>query len=804
MPILPPQHLAKSLLYCAFRRLCWTTAIVSASVLPAAGAQTVLQRGGATVSLEPYAPNIVRVTLSLDNKAALAGPGVGIIGQADATGWSKESDEQGDTLHSASIVVHVNAEHPRGPLPETANYFNGSTPNVGLSITTPEGKTILSMSGWEMSTPNHKDGNADVLLDRRPTDDPFFQVGASFSAPEDEHYYGLGQNQQGVLDLRGRSLECAHDYTAAAGPSICVPFVVTNHGYALLWDNPSRTRVDFAFNNQTRWTSEVGQRVSFFVIVGSAYDDLYRGYRLLTGSVPMLPKFAYGYLQSKQRYASQQEILDVAHGYRERHLPADVMVVDWFYFTKMGQMDMDPKAWPDPSAMNAELHRLGFHSMISVWPRFVPEDRYYATLLKNGWFEHLADGTPTDGLPYDKAGSDIDTTNPDAAKWFWDVTRDNFVKLGFDSFWADETEPDLPPNGSYLHIGPGTEFFNVYPYFHTKAIYDGFRRDLPQQRALILSRDAYPGAQHNGATFWSSDIYPTWDTLRRQVPTGIDFVASGMPYWSTDIGAWQDPPANHTPAHPPLLDPSDARDNIHHNDDYPELYVRWFEYGTFQPTMRSHGTRKHNEVWSYGKQAEPILEKYLRLRYELMPYIYSLGYGAHETGAPFMRGLFMDYGSDPQVANIGDEYMFGPALLVAPVTEQGSTTRDVYLPAGCDWYNFWTNERLHGGQHITAAAPIGTIPVFVRAGSILPLGTHVESTDQTQTIAKVRVYPGADGDFTLYNDDGKTYAYEHGDSKITQLHWDDRAHKLTHTGTAAWESADSAVVEVIRSASAKH
>ncbi len=760
-------------------------------------AQDVLTRGGATVSLEPYAPNIIRVTLSKDREAALAAPGVGVTATPDTNQWAAATDPNGDTYRSSEMEVHVSAFRAPGPASEAGKYFLASVPGVSINITSPAGKEILRMTGWEMSVPNHKDGNAQVLNDRRPSDDPFFQVSATFAAPANEHYYGLGQNQQGILDLRGRSLECAHDYTAAAGPSICVPFVITNHGYALLWDNPSRTRVDFGFNDQTQWTSEVGQRVSFFIIVGSASNDLYHGYRLLTGSVPMLPKFAYGYIQSKQRYASEQEILDVAHGYRERHLPADLMVVDWFYFTKMGQMDMDPKAWPDPSAMNAELHQLGFHSMISVWPRFVPEDRYYATLLHNGWFEHLADGTPTDGLPYDKAGSDIDTTSPGAACWFWSMIRDNFVKLGFDAIWADETEPDLPPNGSYLYIGPGTEFFNVYPYFHTKAIYDGFRRDLPQARAFILARDAYLGAQHNGATFWSSDIYPTWDTLRRQVPTGLDFVASGMPYWSTDIGGWQPPAYSHKPEHPPLIDPSDARDNVNQNDDYPELYVRWFEYGTFQPTMRTHGSRKHNEVWSYGKQAEQILEKYLRLRYELMPYIYSLGWQVHETGAPFMRGLFLDFSYDPNVADIGDEFMFGPALLVAPVTDQGATERSVYLPAGCDWFNFWTNERVHGGRRITVPAPIDTIPIFVRAGSILPLGTPIDSTDQHQSIDRVRVYSGADGNFALYADDGKTYAYEHSDYRLTQLHWDDKTRQLTHAGAEAWDPHRTDIVEIV-------
>jgi len=792
--------------YTSFRIVRRMLGLVAMMILAAAPSQAqsnqdtvVLTRQNATVMLEPYAPNILRVTLSLNKADATSAPGYGITAKPSAAGWTHEASDSGDTYRSSRIVVTVGASHqwtPTGTAADIAKFFSGSTPGVGISFKTPEGKDLVSMQGWQMSVPNHKDGNAGVLYDRRATDDPFFEVGASFSSPRDEHYYGLGQNQQGFLDRRNHVIRCEHDYNAPSGQSVCVPFVVTNYGYGLLWDNPSKTTVAFGFNDQTRWTSQVGQRVSFFVIAGKTYDEIYEGYRLLTGSVPMLPKSAYGYIQCKQRYSTQEELLDVAKGYRSRHLPADVLVVDWFYYTKMGQMDMDPAKWPDPVAMNKQLHAMGFHTMISVWPRFVPGSRYYDTLLHNGWFMHLADGTPTNGLPYDRAGSDIDTTNPAAAKWYWDTIRDNILSKGFDALWADETEPDLPPNGSYFHIGPGTEYFNVYPLFHTAALYNGYRRDL-KTRALILARDAYTGAQHNGAIFWSSDISPNWDTLKRQVPTGINFVASGMPYWSTDIGGWQYLPGYHKPEHTPLLDPSDARDNVGHYDDYPELYVRWFEYGTFQPNFRSHGSRKHNEVWSYGKQAEPILEKYLRLRYQLMPYIYTLGYDAHQTGAPFMRGLFMDFPHDPNVANIGDEYMFGPALLVAPVTDQGATTRSVYLPAGTDWYNYWTNERVHGGRRITVAAPIDIIPLFVRAGSILPLGTPVESTNDKQNIAELRVYSGSDGDATLYQDDGSTYDYEQGKFELTHLHWNDATGKLTTTGPKPWTKSDTEIVKVI-------
>ncbi len=783
-----------------FMSLAAVLAALGMCAFPAKGApsQVVLDRGGATVVLEPYAPNIIRVSLSMSKQEATAPPGYGFVAKPSAEGWTHEQNSQGDTERSSRLIVMVDVNHPWKPLPtqkDISRYFRGSVPGVHITIRTTEGHKLLEMAGWSQSVPNYKDGNAGILQDRRPGDAPFYQVGATFASPDNEQYYGLGQNQEGYLDHRGHPVDCWQNYTAPAGPSVCVPFVVTNLGYGMIWDNPSKTTIEPGFNGQTKWISQVGNRVSYFVIAGRTTDEIYAGYRQLTGPTPMLPKAAYGFIQCKQRYSSQAEVLAVAKGYRERHLPADIIVVDWFYYTRMGQMDFDPRYWPDPAAMNRELHKMGFHTMISVWPRFTPDSRYYDFLLKKGWFLQLADGTPTNGLPYDRAGSDIDTTNPAAGRWFWEVIRDNLLSKGFDYLWADETEPDLPPNGSYFHIGPGTRYFNVYPLFHTAALYEGYRRDF-HHRALILARDAYLGAQRNGTFFWSSDIYPTWDTLQRQIPTGLDFTASGMAYWTDDIGGWEYLPAVHHPAHPPLLDPSDARDNVGGYDDYPELYTRWFEYGAFMPIFRTHGSRKYNEVWSYGKQAEPILEKYLKLRYRLMPYIYSLAYHTYKTGAPYMRALFMDFPNDPKAAYHRYEYMFGPAFLVAPVYKQGQTSRVVYLPAGTDWYNFWTNQRFHGGQTITVDAPIDILPLFVRAGSIVPEGTPIESTDEVQRIAKVLVYPGADGKFTLYRDDGKTYAYEKGDYKLTRLQWDDAGRHLTHQGATAWTRPDSNVVEV--------
>jgi alpha-glucosidase/alpha-D-xyloside xylohydrolase len=469
--------------------------------------------------------------------------------------------------------------------------------------------------------------------------------------------------------------------------------------------------------------------------------------------------------------------------------------------TKQGELDLDPKRWPDPAGMNRQLHAMGVNSMLSVWPHFSEGTQFYDMLLKNGWLIRNTDGAPDRSGYTKQIGPNIDTTNPDAANWWWEKIRDRYIKpYGFDYLWLDETEPDVDPANDNFFIGSGKRYYNVYPLFHTASVYEGLRRDFGDSRRLmILARASYLGAQRNATVFWSSDIVSTWDMLKRSIPAGLNFTASGMPYWDTDIAGFFSPqlyPTYHA-AHKPLVDPSDARANVNGYEDYPELFVRWYQWGAFQPIMRAHGERTHNEVWSYGKQAEAILEKYLRLRYQLMPYTYSLAYHSYLTGAPYTRALFMDFPSDSRVFNIPDEYMFGPAFLVAPVVEQGATSRDVYLPAGCDWYDYWTNRRFKGGQTITAVAPVDTLPLFVRAGSIVPLGSTILSASESQSIASVRVYPGADGEFTLFSDDGNTYKYENGSGSITKLHWDNASQQLKHEGGTAWTEPDSKIVVIV-------
>jgi len=794
-----------------------TASLIMLVLTMAAGAQAqqdsnrfVLGRDGRTIVIEPYGASVIRITLSTDKPASLGKPGYGIVGAPSIAGWTHTLNSEGyDVIGSGQLVLHVapqNLPSPHAMPLDTLNqslrerYFGGndrrhSVYNDEISITTSAGKPLLTMSRWGMF-PNHSASAQDD-----PKNDTAFRVSATFMSPQDEHYYGLGQQQQGFLDLRDHRINCWHDYGAIGGENVCVPFMVSSRGYGLVWDNPSKTTIDLGFNQQNVWSSEVGDRVSFFVIGGERSDDIYEGYRQLTGVTHLLPKAAYGYIQSKAIYPTQEQALDIAKGYRDRNLPLDVLVVDFLNMTRQGELDLDPARWPDPAAMNRRLHDEGVTTLLSVWPHFAPGTQFYDMLTKKGWLIHSADGIPDPGYFSKEIGPNIDTTNPEAAKWWWESIRDRYIKPdGFDYLWLDETEPDIDPAKDFFYIGSGTRYYNVYPLFHTASVYEGFRRDFgDSRRVMLLARASYLGAQRNGTVFWSSDIVSTWDMLKRSIPAGLNFTASGMPYWDTDIAGFFSPPIYPTyhAAHKPLLDPSDAKDNVDRYEDYPELFVRWFQWGAFQPVMRAHGERAHNEVWSYGKEAKPILEKYLRLRYQLMPYIYSLAYRTYQTGAPFMRALFMDFPNDPNVVDIRDEYMFGPAFLVAPVTEQGAVSRGVYLPAGSDWYNYWTNERLKGGQTIVAAAPIDTIPLFVRAGSIVPLGAPVLSTQQPQAIVSVRVYPGADADFALFSDDGITYSYERGTTSVTTLHWDDAKHELRHTGTAAWAEPDREIIDVV-------
>ena len=572
-----------------------------------------------------------------------------------------------------------------------------------------------------------------------------------------EGFYGLGQHQAGVWNYRGESVDIAQDNS-----NISLPMLLSTNGYGLFWDNPSRSRFNNRFMQSLYISSEVAEQIDYYFIYGPEFDKIVAAYRELTGAAPMFGKWAYGFWQCKNRYQSQKELLEVAHKYRELHIPVDNLVQDWFWWKIKGDFEFNDH-YPDPRGMIDDLHRNHFHLMISVWPYFDPGSKVYEEMDKRGYFIDR-----TKAAAFHPAGMALyDAFNPAARKFYWQLMDNVLFKIGADAWWLDTTEPETEGRETNILVsdkvaaGNGARYANLYPLMTTSAVYDGQRSVTDQKRVFILSRSAYAGIQRNSAAAWSGDINSDWETFKRQIPAGLNLMLSGIPYWTTDIGGFTDGNPD-SPA-------------------YRELFLRWFEYGTFCPIFRVHGTRttNQNELWSYGADAQEILTRYDTLRYRLMPYIYSLAWQVTHAGYTLMRPLVMDYREDVTARNIGDQFLFGPALMVSPVTDYGVDQRRVYLP-NTTWTNFWSGESFSGGKFIMAAAPLETLPLFARAGSILPLGPAMEySSQKPEDPIELRIYPGADADFTLYEDDGLTYEYEKGAYATIPIHWDDAKHTLT-------------------------
>ncbi|HEX4485817.1 MAG TPA: glycoside hydrolase family 31 protein [Terriglobales bacterium] len=574
-----------------------------------------------------------------------------------------------------------------------------------------------------------------------------------------EALYGLGQHQAGVWNYRGESVDISQDNTA-----IAVPFLVSSNGYGIFWNNTSRSRFNNRFANYLYISSEVADVIDYYFFYGPDLDKVVADYRDLTGQAPMFGKWAYGFWQCKNRYKSQEEILGVAKKYRDLHIPLDNIVQDWFWWNRKGEHVFN-KNYPDPKGMVDELHRENVHLMLSVWPFFEPGSAVYDEMDKKGWF---VDKFKFAKPPYHTAGMAVyDATSPEARKYYWNLMEKALFDIGVDAWWLDTTEPEtegLEENillGHKLAIGSGDRYVNLFPLFTTGAVHDGQRAASDKKRVFILSRSAFAGDQRYGVTAWSGDINSDFFSFRRQIPAGLNFALSGIPYWTTDIGGFVSVKSD---------DPA-----------YRELFVRWFQYGAFCPIFRVHGTRStdQNELWAYGPEAQAILTKFDRLRYRLLPYIYSMAWMTTNQSYTPMRPLALDFRDDVRALNIGDQYMYGPAFLVSPVTEPAATTRRLYLPHAT-WYDFWTGRKADGGSMIDAASPLDKMPLYIRAGSILPMGPDLEwSTQKPEDPMEVRVYRGADGDFTIYEDENDSYNYEKGAYATIRIHWDDAKQTLT-------------------------
>jgi alpha-D-xyloside xylohydrolase len=548
----------------------------------------------------------------------------------------------------------------------------------------------------------------------KPVGGDLFNVEARFEAYEDERLYGLGQHQHGRLDQKG----CVIDLFQT-NSEVCIPFLVSSRGYGLLWHNPAIGRVELG-RSQTRWVAEAAPQMDYWITAGDTPAKITANYADATGHVPLLPEWAAGFWQCKLRYRTQDELLSVAREYKRRGLPLSVIVVDFFHWSKLGDWQFDPACWPDPAGMVRELKEMGVEVMVSIWPTVSLHSRNYDEMRRRGLLARTERGVAAlksfreVGIGGTVYVHFYDATHPEARRFVWEQVRQGYYRHGIKTWWLDACEPELDPRDAEnvrFHLGNGLAMMNIYPLMNAQAFYDGMRAER-EEAFVSLSRSAWAGIQRYSAAVWSGDIRSTFEALQAQVRAGLNIGLSGVPWWTTDIGGFFGGDVN--------------------APYFRELIVRWFQYGVFCPLFRLHGFRLSdgtdwwesggpNEVWSFGEEAYAIIRELLFLRERLRPYVMELMRRAHEDGTPPMRPLFYDFPADAGCWEIEDQFMFGPDLLVAPVLFEGARSRRVYLPAGTDWYDTWTDEELTGDQWIEADAPLERIPLYLRAGRTLPI-----------------------------------------------------------------------------------
>ena len=758
----------------------------------------------------------------------------------------------------ASSIVLI---HPAANVPFRIRHAAGSVSlaTSKLTATYEKNSGVLRFS----------DATGHVLLEEVPSGrhvrastvqgEPTLIAEDRFRSPADEHLFGSGQFQDGFLDVRDLPRRLTQVNT-----QISIPFLLSNKGYGLLWNNlgltdlnpadnhlalaregaaqttsfavttsegtrmvnrttqvftgdievatsgryammldegqqtahqyhvgiDGKTVVDFAnlwLPPTTSWfvdlnsgkhhirvegdgkdqpslywrsaaaetvlRSLVSNGIDYVVIAGPSSDKIIATYRQLSGQVPLLPFWAYGFIQCRERYTSSDEILDNAQEFRARKLPMDLIVQDWQYWGKYGwnAMQWDEDHYPDPAALVRELHDLHVKLMVSVWSSIDPK----SVVGK----EFSARNMYLPGTMW------IDFLNPDARALYWKNFSSRMLSLGIDAWWLDATEPENDAlAGAKTFAGPGDRYRLIYPLLVTKTVYEGQRKDAPDKRVFILTRSAFLGEQRYAAAVWSGDIGSNWETLRRQVPAGLDFSVTGLPYWTTDTGGFFRP-----------------GEKQYTDSGYHELFLRWLQFSTFTPLMRVHGFRTQTEPWHFGEQVEAEERQYLDMRYQLLPYIYSQAAEITFHGSTLMRPLVMDFQNDEKALNQKYEFMFGPSLLVAPVLQPGIKEWPVYAPATPGgWFDWWTETKVRGGMTTAMDAPLDKIPLLVKAGSIVPVGPVEQYAGEDRSgDLELRVYPGANGDLTLYEDDGINYAYEKGAHSTIPFHWDEQLKVLT-------------------------
>ncbi|MBU0472964.1 MAG: glycoside hydrolase family 31 protein [Bacteroidetes bacterium] len=716
------------------------------------------------IEIQFYSPSIVRVLKSPESRT-FKKESLSVIEVPKKTFF--EIEQNGELLLLKSEVIQVHLNLKSGEI----SYFNHDSEALF-------GEKEYSTKFTEFNDVGEKTFSA-------------FQA---FVLDKDEAIYGLGQQQKGMMNQRNQKV-----YMIQGNTEDFVPFFQSVKGYGVFWDNYSPTTFTDS-NEETSFNSEVADCIDYYFMYGDNADGVIANMRYLTGQAPMFPLWTFGYWQSKERYKSQDETVGVVKKYRELGVPLDGIIQDWQYWGDnyhWNAMEFLNPMFPNPQQMIDDVHNLNAHIIISIWSSFGPQTEQYKELDKQGMF--------FDFLTWPVSGKDVwppdmnylsgvkvyDPYNPAARSIYWKYLKKGLYSLDIDGWWMDSTEPDhmyFKPidldNMTYL--GSFRKVRNAFPLMTVGGVYTNQRNETSDKRVFILTRSTFAGQQRYGANTWSGDVVASWEALKNQISAGLNHSLCGIPYWNSDIGGfflWN---------FPKRLE----------NVDYRELYVRWIQFGGLCPMMRSHGTDAPREIYQFGNKGDKIydaIEKSINLRYLLLPYIYSTSWDVTVNQSSMMRALMMDFSVDKNALDINDQFMFGKSLLVCPVTTpmynklsvNGTDTTKVedfsivksdesYLPNGTDWFDFWTGEKLKGGQTVNKKSPIDIIPFFVKAGSILPIGPKVQyATEKKWDNLEIRIYPGADGNFTLYEDENDNYNYEKGFYSLIEFKWDDSNKILT-------------------------
>lgn len=701
----------------------------------------------------------------------------------------------------------------------------------GVKIATSDNSKIVMKSPVLTVTLNTENGiityaktDGTVLLKENENSKPFtpmkdadrdtYTVYQGFITDKEEGLYGLGQLQNGQMMQRNMSKLLIQGNIEDVSP-----IFQSTKGYGVFWDNYSATT--YTDNeNETSFSSEVGDCIDYYFMYGGSADGVIAQVRALTGEVPMMPLWSYGFMQSKERYKSQEETVGVVKKYRELGIPLDCIIQDWQYWGHnylWNAMDFRNPSFDNPKAMIDSIHGMNARMMISIWSSFGPATKPYRTLDKERllfnmetWPQSGIEGWPPN-MEYPSGVRVYDCYNPKARDIYWDYLNKGIFQLGMDGWWMDSTEPDHfnwqeSDFNRQTYLGSYRSVRNAYPLMTVGGVYDHQRAETSDKRVIILTRSGFLGQQRYASNVWSGDVQSSWDMFRKQITAGLNFSLTGMPHWNSDLGGFFAGSYN-----------TNGNASATRNPMYQELYVRWLQFGVFCPMMRSHGADTPREFFWYGKAGEPVYDALVdavKLRYSLLPYIYSTAWEVSHRQSTFMRALYMDFLNDKNTWKIGNEYMFGKAFLVAPVLHAQYTPEqkqnilkenegwnkttnnqvnlslnvdftqskemEVYLPSGNKWYNYWTNEDFDGGQKLKIKTSLDRIPLFVRAGSIIPIGPDVQYTNEKKwDNLIINVYPGADGTFTLYEDEGDNYNYESGAYTEILMKWNDTKRILT-------------------------